>query len=230
MAGNPRQALFLKISRNLVDEELTDLRNYVSGAEILSARFVQKADPHQIFTQLEKEGKLKPGDLSLLADLLRKIGRNDYAEQAEKVAEDEWKKGKKTRKRPTASGSSSTEEAPAKRRKQYPGTKQEAGPSGRKPKVDVSKYFGKVIREASADWDELARELNFDENEIKEIEDERRGNRRRCREMLERWRNRKSKAATLKVLKKALKQIDHKLTADRLEDSSASSESSEDCN
>ncbi|XP_078598243.1 NLR family CARD domain-containing protein 4-like [Branchiostoma floridae x Branchiostoma japonicum] len=91
MADNPRQDLYLEISRNLVDQELTDLRNYVSGAKILPARFVQHADAHQICNRLEKEQKLKPGDLSLLADLLRKIGRHDYAEQAEKITEDERK-------------------------------------------------------------------------------------------------------------------------------------------
>ncbi|CAH1233869.1 NLRC4 [Branchiostoma lanceolatum] len=91
MADNPRQDLYLEISRNLVDEELRDLRNYVSGAKILPAGFVQKADAHQIFNQLEKERKLKPGDLALLADLLRKIGRHDFAEQAEKIAEGERK-------------------------------------------------------------------------------------------------------------------------------------------
>ncbi|XP_066271745.1 NLR family CARD domain-containing protein 4-like [Branchiostoma lanceolatum] len=91
MADNPRQDLYLEISRNLVDEELRDLRNYVSGAKILPEGFVQKADAHQICNQLEKEQKLNPGDLTLLADLLRKIGRHDYAEQAEKIAESERK-------------------------------------------------------------------------------------------------------------------------------------------
>ncbi|XP_078598253.1 NLR family CARD domain-containing protein 4-like [Branchiostoma floridae x Branchiostoma japonicum] len=91
MAANPRQDLYLEISRDLVDEELTDLRNYVSGAKILPAGFVQHADAHQICNQLEKEQKLKPGDLTLLLDLLRKIGRGDYADKAEKIAESERK-------------------------------------------------------------------------------------------------------------------------------------------
>ncbi|XP_078600461.1 NLR family CARD domain-containing protein 4-like [Branchiostoma floridae x Branchiostoma japonicum] len=91
MADNPRQDMYLEISRNLVDQELRDLRNYVSGAKILPAGFVQHADAHQICNQLEKEQKLKPGDLSLLAGLLRRIGRHDYAEKAEKIAEDERK-------------------------------------------------------------------------------------------------------------------------------------------
>ncbi|XP_078573126.1 uncharacterized protein LOC144859972 [Branchiostoma floridae x Branchiostoma japonicum] len=89
MAGNPRQDLYLEISRNLLQEELRDLRNYVSGAKILPAGVVQNATAQEIFNQLEKEWNLKLGDLSLLADLLRKIGRNDYAKQAEKIAENQ---------------------------------------------------------------------------------------------------------------------------------------------
>ncbi|XP_078598178.1 NLR family CARD domain-containing protein 4-like [Branchiostoma floridae x Branchiostoma japonicum] len=91
MAANPRQDLYLEISRNLIDQELTDLRNYVSGAGILAAGFIQHANMHQICNQLEKEQKLKLGDLFLLADLLRKIGRHDYAEQAERIAKGERK-------------------------------------------------------------------------------------------------------------------------------------------
>ncbi|XP_078696438.1 uncharacterized protein LOC144924756 [Branchiostoma floridae x Branchiostoma belcheri] len=91
MAGNPRQDLFLQISRNLVDNELRGLRNYVSGANILAAGFVETADAQEIFIQLERERKLKPGDLTLLAHVLTEIGRCDYAEMAEKVAEDERK-------------------------------------------------------------------------------------------------------------------------------------------
>ncbi|XP_035684547.1 nucleotide-binding oligomerization domain-containing protein 2-like isoform X2 [Branchiostoma floridae] len=91
MAENPRQDLFLDISQNLLDEQLQDLCNYISGAKILPAKFVQKADAHQIFNQLENEQKLKLGDLSLLAKILRKIGRHDYAEQVEELAENERK-------------------------------------------------------------------------------------------------------------------------------------------
>ncbi|CAH1250226.1 TTC28 [Branchiostoma lanceolatum] len=91
MADHPRQDLYLEIDRNLKERELIDLRNYVSGAKILPARFVQKADAQQIFNQLEHERKLKDGDISLLGDILRKIGRHDYAEQAEEIAENERK-------------------------------------------------------------------------------------------------------------------------------------------
>eukprot|EP00058_Branchiostoma_floridae_P013886 XP_002599374.1 hypothetical protein BRAFLDRAFT_64268 [Branchiostoma floridae] len=91
MAGNPRQDLYLEISQNLTGRELKDLRTYVSGTKILSEGLVQKANAHQICNQLEKEQKLKLGDLSLLAGLLRKIGRDDYAKKAEKIAKKERK-------------------------------------------------------------------------------------------------------------------------------------------
>ncbi|KAI8489983.1 Guanylate-binding protein 6 [Branchiostoma belcheri] len=242
MSDNPRQDLFLKISKNLVDEELRDLRNYVSGAKILAAGFVQKANAHRIFIQMEKEGKLKTGDLSLLANLLRKIGRQDYAERAEKVAEKE-RKGQKTRKRSATSVSSSDQEEPRKRRKQPPAAgakerqrtrkrsadsvsssdleeprkRRKQPPAARAKQVDVRRYFDKVVRGASANWDDLARKLKFEENEIDGIQELKRDNDSRCKEMLKRWRNREGKAATLQALKKALTKIGHRLTAESLE-------------
>ncbi|XP_066301937.1 FAS-associated death domain protein-like [Branchiostoma lanceolatum] len=97
-----------------------------------------------------------------------------------------------------------------------------------KAEFDVSRYFDKVVRGVSANWDDLARKLNFEENEIDGIEDKKPDVDSRCREMLKRWRNRKGKgkAATLQALKKALIKIGHQLTADSLEDLSDSSESS----
>ncbi|XP_019621995.1 PREDICTED: uncharacterized protein LOC109468180 [Branchiostoma belcheri] len=92
-----RQDLFLLISSNLVTEELRNLRNYVAG-DILAEGFVEKANAHEIFKQLEKENKLKLGDLSLLADILKKIGRHDYAKKAEQVAADEQEGASTSRK------------------------------------------------------------------------------------------------------------------------------------
>ncbi|KAI8498163.1 hypothetical protein Bbelb_241070 [Branchiostoma belcheri] len=91
MTSLTRQDLFLLISKNLVKTELKDLRNYVSGSHILAGGFVQNANAHEIFNQMEKENKLKLGDLSLLADILEKIGRHDYAKLARQVADDEQK-------------------------------------------------------------------------------------------------------------------------------------------
>ncbi|XP_078598246.1 NLR family CARD domain-containing protein 4-like [Branchiostoma floridae x Branchiostoma japonicum] len=139
MAGNPRQDLYLEISRNLVDQELTDLRNYVSGAKILSAGFVQHADAHQICNQLEKEQKLKSGDLSLLADLLRKIGRHDYAENAEKVAESERKDSSQPCTSQLKRKGEDGEEVPVKKKSAACG--QEGSPVGEVFQRSVKKYY-----------------------------------------------------------------------------------------
>ncbi|XP_078572665.1 guanylate-binding protein 2-like [Branchiostoma floridae x Branchiostoma japonicum] len=83
--------------------------------------------------------------------------------------------------------------------------------------VDVLTYFDIVIRGVSAEWDDLARWLGFTENDIKVIEAMKRDYDNRCREVLERWRNREGKAATLQALKRALININHKRTAEKLE-------------
>ncbi|CAH1271089.1 Hypp4557 [Branchiostoma lanceolatum] len=91
MADNYLWDLYLEISRNLKEQELTDLRNYVSDARILPVGAVQQANAYEIFFQLEREQKLKSGNLTLLIDLLRIIGRHDYATKAEAFDENERK-------------------------------------------------------------------------------------------------------------------------------------------
>ncbi|XP_066265858.1 THO complex subunit 1-like [Branchiostoma lanceolatum] len=80
----------------------------------------------------------------------------------------------------------------------------------------VDEYFDEVIKEVSHKWDDLARKLGFNENEIIGIEVLKRDTNRRCREMLHRWRNREGREATPHVLKQALIDIGQKLTADSL--------------
>ncbi|XP_078703864.1 uncharacterized protein LOC144928950 isoform X2 [Branchiostoma floridae x Branchiostoma belcheri] len=84
-----RHDLFLEISQTLEDEELRDLRTYVGGRKLLPAGRIQHDNAHQIFIKLQSAGKLKPGDLSLLAELMTKIGRAEYAEEAERIAASE---------------------------------------------------------------------------------------------------------------------------------------------
>ncbi|XP_078621205.1 uncharacterized protein LOC144887686 [Branchiostoma floridae x Branchiostoma japonicum] len=104
----------------------------------------------------------------------------------------------------------------------------DSGPSAKRTKqVDVSKYFDKVVDDVSSDWDNLARKLNFSENQIDGIRRKKDDEERRCREMLRKWKNREGKAATLQALKKALIKIEQRDVAERLEDSSDSSESSD---
>ncbi|XP_078583465.1 uncharacterized protein LOC144866125 isoform X2 [Branchiostoma floridae x Branchiostoma japonicum] len=82
--------------------------------------------------------------------------------------------------------------------------------------ADMDLCFKKVIAKASHKWDDLARELGFNENQIKGIETLKPDQDRRSREMLDRWRNREGSGATLQVLKQALIDIGERLTAESL--------------
>ncbi|KAI8489426.1 hypothetical protein Bbelb_328690 [Branchiostoma belcheri] len=83
--------------------------------------------------------------------------------------------------------------------------------------VDVNGYFDKVIKGVSHKWDDLARNLGFNENEIKGIRTDQPDQDHRCREVLTSWRNREGREATLQVLKQALIDIGEKRTAESLE-------------
>eukprot|EP00058_Branchiostoma_floridae_P001253 XP_002586741.1 hypothetical protein BRAFLDRAFT_105739 [Branchiostoma floridae] len=91
MAETSRYDLFLEISQNLNKTECSDLRTYVGSKRLLPARDLQDMDPQQIFVKLEHKGKLKTGDLSLLVDLMTKINRDDFANEAKQIAAQEEK-------------------------------------------------------------------------------------------------------------------------------------------
>ncbi|CAH1266889.1 TNKS [Branchiostoma lanceolatum] len=112
--------------------------------------------------------------------------------------------------------------------KRHVGQLSDSPPTKRTKQVDVLKYFDKIVEGVSSDWDILARKLEFTPNQIDGIEAKKPDQDRRCWEMLRKWRNKAGKAATLQVLKKALIKIDHKHVAERLEDSSDSSDFSDD--
>ncbi|KAI8513081.1 Nlrc4p [Branchiostoma belcheri] len=91
----------------------------------------------------------------------------------------------------------------------------------RQKDFDVEEYFDKVINGVSNKWDDLARKLGFNENEIKGIRTDetlKPDQDHRCREVLHRWRNREGREATLQVLKQALIDIDERATAESLEE------------
>ncbi|XP_019639576.1 PREDICTED: uncharacterized protein LOC109481439 [Branchiostoma belcheri] len=128
--------------------------------------------------------------------------------------------GKKKLARCTEEGSlkpsSSQQKRKRKRKKQLP-VKKKATP---RQSVDVEKYFDKVINGVSYKWDDLARKLGFNENEIKGIRTDetlKPDQDHRCREVLNRWRNREGRGATLQVLKQALINIGERATAESLE-------------
>ncbi|XP_078665731.1 uncharacterized protein LOC144908097 [Branchiostoma floridae x Branchiostoma belcheri] len=100
-----------------------------------------------------------------------------------------------------------------------------AGPSGA-VNNNVEKYFDNVIDGVSNRWENLARKLGLKENKIKGMRRSETDDDKRCREVLNWWRNKNGRKATLQVLKQALIDIDERLTAENLEDDKASGESS----
>ncbi|XP_019626604.1 PREDICTED: malignant fibrous histiocytoma-amplified sequence 1 homolog [Branchiostoma belcheri] len=93
------------------------------------------------------------------------------------------------------------------------------------PAVDWKKYFKTVITNVPHRWDDLAEELGFKRGERKAMKSDIHDSCGRCKEVLERWRAKKGKEATIQVLKQALIDIDEKLTADSLGDCAVQHES-----
>ncbi|KAI8495096.1 hypothetical protein Bbelb_270820 [Branchiostoma belcheri] len=93
-----------------------------------------------------------------------------------------------------------------------------AGPSG------LSRQD--VIKEVSHKWEDLARKLGFSENKIKGMRRSETDDDKRCREVLNWWRNKNGRKATLQILKQALIDIDEGWTAENLEDDVGGGESS----
>ncbi|XP_066304392.1 uncharacterized protein [Branchiostoma lanceolatum] len=81
-----RDDVYLRISQNLDDSQVRDLRNYLGSKELLPVRDLQRMDPHQMCNKLEQRGELWKGDPSLLERLMRKVGRDDFADEAKGIA------------------------------------------------------------------------------------------------------------------------------------------------
>ncbi|XP_035692007.1 uncharacterized protein LOC118426614 [Branchiostoma floridae] len=84
-----RQDLYLEISRELTDEEVCDIRTYIGGSKVLPAGSIQRATAQEMFNKLERKGVSKKGDLSFLAKVMESIDRQDFADAANEIAEQE---------------------------------------------------------------------------------------------------------------------------------------------
>ncbi|XP_019614643.1 PREDICTED: uncharacterized protein LOC109462529 [Branchiostoma belcheri] len=84
-----RQDLYLEISRDLTDDDVRNIRTYIGGEKVLPAGSIQHDTAHQMFNKLQRKGVLKQGELSFLVKLMKSIDRNDYADAAEAIAEQE---------------------------------------------------------------------------------------------------------------------------------------------
>ncbi|XP_035692165.1 uncharacterized protein LOC118426726 isoform X1 [Branchiostoma floridae] len=83
-----RQDLYLEISRELTDEEVSDIRGYIGGKQLPTGS-IQRATAQEMFNMLERKRILKKGDLSFLVKLMESIDRQEFAEAANEIAEQE---------------------------------------------------------------------------------------------------------------------------------------------
>ncbi|XP_078688090.1 uncharacterized protein LOC144920089 [Branchiostoma floridae x Branchiostoma belcheri] len=84
-----RARLYLKINDNLPEDDVRTLRaTLVTDGHLGQAR-VETATPLEIFNMLEADNKIGQGNLALLVDLLKALGKTKLAQEAEDVAKRE---------------------------------------------------------------------------------------------------------------------------------------------
>ncbi|XP_078657015.1 uncharacterized protein LOC144903076 [Branchiostoma floridae x Branchiostoma belcheri] len=80
--------LYQKISDNLSDADVSSLRSLLVP-EILGVARVQHATALQIFKMLQADNKISKGNLNLLVQLLRSLGKGRLAEEAERLQQEQ---------------------------------------------------------------------------------------------------------------------------------------------
>ncbi|XP_019629161.1 PREDICTED: uncharacterized protein LOC109473660 [Branchiostoma belcheri] len=84
-----RARLYLKINDNLSQDDVRSLRaTLVTDGHLGQAR-VENATPLEMFNMLEADNKIGKGNLALLVDLLKALGKTKLAQEAEDVAKRE---------------------------------------------------------------------------------------------------------------------------------------------
>ncbi|XP_019620964.1 PREDICTED: uncharacterized protein LOC109467429 [Branchiostoma belcheri] len=87
-----RSKLYAKISENLSEDDVENLRQMLITDELIGRVRVQNAQPHEIFNMLEDGGRIGVGNLGLLKELLRALRKGKLAEEAEAVENEEGMK------------------------------------------------------------------------------------------------------------------------------------------
>ncbi|XP_078604924.1 uncharacterized protein LOC144878334 [Branchiostoma floridae x Branchiostoma japonicum] len=82
--------LYLKISDNLTEDDVRDLRALL-GVEILGMAKVQKATPLEIFDMLEEKDMIGEGKLEFLVQILNSLGQGKLAKEAERLEQEKKK-------------------------------------------------------------------------------------------------------------------------------------------
>eukprot|EP00058_Branchiostoma_floridae_P008446 XP_002593934.1 hypothetical protein BRAFLDRAFT_98233 [Branchiostoma floridae] len=81
-----RTRLYKKIEDNLSDDDVRSLKAMLVADEHLGQARVENATPLEIMNMLEADNKVGKGNLALLVDLLKALGKTKLAEEAEDVA------------------------------------------------------------------------------------------------------------------------------------------------
>ncbi|CAH1272754.1 TTC28 [Branchiostoma lanceolatum] len=88
--------LYLKISDNLTEDDVRNLRSLLSLDEILGKAKVEKASPLEIFNMLADNATIGKGNLGFLVDILRCLGKGKLAEETELLEQEHKMEGRKT--------------------------------------------------------------------------------------------------------------------------------------
>ncbi|KAI8491561.1 hypothetical protein Bbelb_307610 [Branchiostoma belcheri] len=80
--------LYLKISDNLTEEDVRNLRSLLSVDEILGKGKTEKATPLEIFTMLVDNDTIGKGNLGLLVQVLRCLRKGKLANEAERLEQE----------------------------------------------------------------------------------------------------------------------------------------------
>ncbi|XP_066298906.1 uncharacterized protein [Branchiostoma lanceolatum] len=81
---SPLTKLYQKISDNLSDEDVKSLRTLLVP-DVFGVAKVQRASALEIFKMLQADNKIGKGDLGLLVDILKSLGKGRLAEEAEQL-------------------------------------------------------------------------------------------------------------------------------------------------
>ncbi|XP_066264675.1 guanylate-binding protein 3-like [Branchiostoma lanceolatum] len=84
---SPRSKFYLKVDENLSENQVKSLR-LLLGNHIAKGK-VQNATPHEMFTMLEADDKIREGHLGLLKELLTALKEARLAKEAEDLERDE---------------------------------------------------------------------------------------------------------------------------------------------
>eukprot|EP00058_Branchiostoma_floridae_P003327 XP_002588815.1 hypothetical protein BRAFLDRAFT_89754 [Branchiostoma floridae] len=80
--------LYLKISDNLTEDDVRNLRSLLSLDEILGKAKVEKATPLEIFNMLVDNNTIGKGNLGLLVQILRCLGKGKLANEVERLEQE----------------------------------------------------------------------------------------------------------------------------------------------